>query len=110
MRKKPSDKILKEIDDFFALAKRTETKVSGAPKTKGFRAKESKQQATASCYVANARKLAKRNNLSLKPYRKLFCKKCSSFFTSDNSQIRINKGIKSIKCLKCGAYRRFKIS
>lgn len=93
MRKKPAKKILTEIDDFFKLAK-----------------EESKQNPKiASQHVAKARKLAKRSNLSIKKYRKLFCKKCNSFFTSENSQIRIKKGMKTIKCLQCRAYRRFKI-
>lgn len=89
MRKQPDSKILKEIDQLFGNAK--------------------KHPALAIKYVAKARKLAKRNNLSLKKYRKLFCRKCNSYFASKNSQIRIRKGMKSIKCLKCGAYRRFKL-
>ena len=89
MRKKPDDKILKEIDRLFQSAK----------KDPAFDVK----------YITKARKLAKRNNFSLKPYRKLFCRKCNSYFTLENSQIRIKKDLKTIKCLKCMTYRRFKI-
>lgn len=89
MRKKPGEKILNEINDFFEKAKTNPE--------------------LAVRYISQARKIARRKNISLKSYRKLFCKKCSSYFTSKNSQVRIKKGIKSIKCLKCGSYRRYSI-
>lgn len=93
MRKRPNEKALKEIKALFELAKQ---KALQKPKL-------------AIHYVARARKLAKHNNISLREYRKFFCKKCNSFFTVLNSQIRIKKGWKTIKCLCCGSYRRFKI-
>ena len=90
MRKRPDEKSLREIDSLFEKAK---TDPDNAPRC-----------------IIKARKIARRKNISLKHYRKLFCKKCSSYFTSKNSQVRIKKGIKTIKCLKCGGYRRFKLS
>ena len=90
MRKKPGEKILNEIDTLFSEAK---TNPDNAPRC-----------------IIKARKIARRKNISLKHYRKLFCKKCSSYFTSKNSQVRIKNKVKSVKCLKCGGYRRFRIS
>jgi RNase P subunit RPR2 len=89
MRKKPDEKILREINNLFSEAKTNPEE--------------------AAQYIKKARELAKRNNLSLRSYRKLFCKKCNSYFTAKNSITRIKKGIKSIKCLKCGSYRRFRV-
>lgn len=92
MRKIPDKKILMEIEELFRKAEDLKGRSEFARKC-----------------VLKARKLAKRNNISLKQYRRLFCKKCGSYFTSENSVLRIKKGIKTIKCLECGNYRRFKI-
>ncbi|MEM4215006.1 MAG: hypothetical protein QW484_01435 [Candidatus Pacearchaeota archaeon] len=93
MRKIPDAKIVKEIDKLFINAKKTRNKPKIARR-----------------YVAKARKLAKRNNFSLKKYRKLFCHKCNSFYSSKNSQLRIKKGNIIIKCLECGNYARYVIN
>jgi ribonuclease P protein subunit RPR2 len=90
MRKKPGKLVLKEIDELFVKAK-DNPKISKR-------------------YVAMARKLAKRNNISLKRYRRLFCHNCNTFFTGKNCIIRISNGNKSVKCLECGHYLRFKLS
>mgnify|MGYP001612764864 FL=1 len=52
--------------------------------------------------------LAMNKKISLKKYRKLFCKKCLASY-SGNEKIRIKKEIKSIECLKCGKINRWKI-
>lgn len=53
---------------------------------------------------------AKRNSFPLREKRKLFCKKCLSyFFVGNNCQIRINNKIKSIRCLNCGNTSRLKL-
>ncbi len=92
MRKKPDKLILKNINKLFALAK-----------------KESKKRPRLSKrYIALARKIAKRSNISLKNYRRLFCHKCNAFFVpGKNCQIRISKGKVSIKCLGCKSYVRY---
>ncbi|MBS3073691.1 hypothetical protein J4465_02755 [Candidatus Pacearchaeota archaeon] len=54
--------------------------------------------------------IAKRNSLPLRERRKLFCRKCLSyFFIGKNCQIKINKNIKAVKCLNCGNISRFKL-
>ena len=53
--------------------------------------------------------LAMNHNIKLGSLRKKFCKKCYSVFDSGNSEIRINKGFKIVKCLKCGFVGRWKI-
>jgi len=74
-----------------------------------FANKESKKRPKiAKKYVALARKLAKRNNISLKKYRRKFCKKCDTYFVpGKNCKIRLSKGKLSIKCLECGHYARY---
>lgn len=93
MRKIPDAKIIKEIDNLFIKAREAKNKPKIARR-----------------YVAKARKLAKRNNFSLKKYRRLFCHKCNSFYSSKNSQLRIKKGKLNIKCLECGSYARYVIN
>lgn len=52
--------------------------------------------------------LAKRNRFPLKEKRKLFCKKCLSyFFVGKNCQIRIKNKVKSVKCLSCRNISRY---
>ncbi len=59
--------------------------------------------------IKKAKKLAMSKNIKLGNLRKLFCKKCYAFFNSENSEIRIKKGFKIIKC-KCGYVSRYKLS
>jgi len=91
MRKKPDSKTLREIAQLFKLAKENKNKAINARR-----------------YIARARKLAKRNNISLKNYRKIFCHKCNSYFIlGKNCQIRLSKGKVSVKCLECGNHSRY---
>ncbi len=92
MRKEQDKLILDNIQKLFIFAK-----------------KESKKRPRlARKYVSLARKLAKRNNISLKNYRKKFCRKCNTYFVpGKNYKARLSKGKISIKCLKCGAYSRY---
>ena len=52
--------------------------------------------------IKKIKKLAMSKNIKLGDYRKKFCKKCYSLFNSNNSEIRIKKGFKIIKCKNCG--------
>ncbi len=58
-------------------------------------------------YVTMARRIAMKYRRKMpSEYRRRFCKKCFSFFTTSNCRIRIRRGIKSILCLNCGWRRR----
>ena len=59
--------------------------------------------------IKKAKKLAMSKNIKLKELRKKFCKKCYSPFDSDNSEIRVKKGFKILKCKKCGFLNRHKL-
>ena len=93
MRKKPDNRVLKDIDDLFAEAKNNAN----------INPLLSKRQ------VSTARKMAKRNNLSLRKYRRLFCHKCNAYFTGNNCQTRIKSNMKIMKCLECSHYNRYMI-
>lgn len=58
--------------------------------------------------IKKVKKLAMSQNIKLGDKRKLFCKKCFSPYM--NSEIRTRKGIKTVKCGKCGYVSRYKIS
>lgn len=58
--------------------------------------------------IKKAKKLAMSKNIKLKGLRKKFCKKCYYMFDSKNSEIKIKRGFKTIKC-KCGYVSRYKI-
>jgi len=58
--------------------------------------------------ILKIKKLAMNQKISLKKFRKEFCKKCLNPY-SGNEKIRINKGIKSITCKKCEYVSRWKI-
>lgn len=58
--------------------------------------------------IKKAKKLAMSKNIKLGNLKKKFCKKCYSLFNSKNSEIRIRKGFKMIKC-KCGYISRYKL-
>jgi len=94
MRKIPDKKVIEEINELFVKARK----------------ESATRPLAARRYIVLARKIAKRNNFSLKNYRRLFCHKCNSYFVPGrNCKIRISKGKKSIKCLECGNYTRIKI-
>lgn len=60
--------------------------------------------------IKKAKKTAMSKNIKLGDARKLFCKKCCSLFNSKNSEIRIKKGFKIIKCKKCSFVSRWKLN
>jgi len=57
--------------------------------------------------IKKIKKLAMGHNIKLGELRKFFCKKCLNPYI--NSKIRINKGIKSMKCNKCEHISRWKM-
>ncbi len=59
--------------------------------------------------IKKIRKLAMSKNIKLGFLRKTFCKKCFSYFDSKNSEVRIKKGMKIVKCKKCGQINRWKM-
>ena len=59
--------------------------------------------------IKKAKKLAMSKNIKLGNLKKKFCKKCYSLFNSKNSEIRIKRGFKIIKC-KCGHISRYKLT
>lgn len=59
--------------------------------------------------IKKAKKLAMSKNIKIGNLRKKFCKKCYSFFNTDNSETRIKKGFKIIKCKNCNYINRYKI-
>ena len=92
MRKEPDKLVLNNINKLFILAKKESRK----------RPKLAKK------YVALARKIAKRSNISLKKYKRKFCKKCNTYFVpGKNCKVRLSKGKISIKCFECGDYSRY---
>ncbi|MDD5699600.1 MAG: hypothetical protein PHH00_00175 [Candidatus Nanoarchaeia archaeon] len=58
--------------------------------------------------VKKIKRLSMRHGLNLGGLRKRFCRKCL-FPYSGKERIRINKGIKSVECEKCGYKNRWKI-
>jgi RNase P subunit RPR2 len=59
--------------------------------------------------IKKIKKLAMSRNIKIGDLRKKFCKKCYSFFNSKNSEIRIKKGFKTIKCKNCNWLSKYKI-
>ncbi len=59
--------------------------------------------------IRKVKKLAMSKKLKLTEYKKLFCKKCFSFFNSTNSETRIKKPFKTIKCKGCNYISRYKL-
>jgi predicted Zn finger-like uncharacterized protein len=59
--------------------------------------------------IKKIKQLAMSKNIKLGPLKKKFCKKCFTFFTPNNSQIRIKKPIKKIKCKNCNHVSRYKL-
>jgi len=60
--------------------------------------------------VKKARKLAMSKSIKLGSLRKKFCKKCLTPLTPNNSEIRIKKPFKIIKCKKCNYIGRYKLA
>ena len=59
--------------------------------------------------IKKAKTLASSKNTKLTNYKKKFCKECLTYFNSTNSQIRIKKPLKIIKCRSCGNISRYKL-
>ena len=57
--------------------------------------------------IKKIKKLAMSQNVSLKEFRKKFCKKCFTPF--GNSKIRIKNKIKIVECKNCGYVSKWKI-
>ena len=60
--------------------------------------------------IKKAKRLAMSKNIKLGNLRKKFCKKCLTFLTPNNSEIRIKKLLKIIKCKSCNHISRYKIN
>jgi RNase P subunit RPR2 len=58
--------------------------------------------------IKKIKKVAMGQKISLKKFRKEFCKKCLVPY-SGKEKVRINHGIKSITCEKCGNISRWKM-
>jgi len=59
--------------------------------------------------IKKVKRLAMSKNIKLGVKRKLFCKKCYTFFTSKYSEVRIKNKMKTIKCKYCGNISRWKL-
>jgi len=59
--------------------------------------------------IKKAKRLAMSKNIKLGSLRKKFCKKCLIFFTPNNSEIKIKKPLKIIKCKTCNYISRYKL-
>ena len=59
--------------------------------------------------IKTAKKLAMSKNIKLGQLKQRFCKKCLSYYDSDNSEIRIKKQLKRITCKKCGYVARYQM-
>lgn len=59
--------------------------------------------------IKKIKKLASSKNIKIGYNRKKFCRNCNNLFNSDNSQIRIKKGFKIIRCGNCGIISRYKL-
>jgi len=60
--------------------------------------------------IKKAKALAMSKNIKLGSLRKKFCKKCLTFFAPNNSEIRIRKPYRIIKCKNCRHLNRYKLS
>ena len=59
--------------------------------------------------IRKIKKLAMSKNIRLSDYKKKFCKKCLSYFNPNNSEIRIKKGFKTVKCKECDNVSRWRM-
>jgi len=60
--------------------------------------------------IKKAKKLASSKNIKLGNLKRKFCKKCFTFFTTNNNEIRIKKPFKIIKCKNCNHISRYKLN
>jgi len=60
--------------------------------------------------IKKAKTLAMSKNIKLGSLRKKFCKKCFNFFTPNNSEIRIKKPYKMVRCRNCKYISKYKLS
>jgi len=60
-------------------------------------------------YVTLARRIAMKFNISLRKYKRRFCKKCNIYFTSKTVRIRYQKKDMRVTytCLMCGNVQRY---
>ncbi|MFA7707810.1 MAG: hypothetical protein WCX73_02565 [Candidatus Pacearchaeota archaeon] len=59
--------------------------------------------------IKKIKKLAMSKNIKLGSLKKRFCKKCYLLFNTKNSEIRIKKRFKTLKCKKCEYISRYKL-
>ena len=59
--------------------------------------------------IKKIKKLAQSRNVKITEYKKLFCNKCLTFFTTTNNSVRIKKPYKIITCLTCKYKNRRKL-
>jgi len=64
-------------------------------------------QSKSSGQLKKIKRIAMRKKISLKEYKKLFCKKCLTPYHLP--KIRINDKIKVIECENCGKINRWKV-
>ena len=57
--------------------------------------------------IKKAKRIAMSKNIKLTSYKKKFCKKCFNLYTLKNSELRIKKPLKIIKCRNCGYVSRY---
>jgi RNase P subunit RPR2 len=60
--------------------------------------------------IKKIKKLAMSKNIKLGSLRKKFCKKCYNLFDSKNSETRVKKWFKIVKCKKCNYVSRWKMN
>lgn len=60
--------------------------------------------------IKKIKKLAMHHHISLNKYKKLFCSGCFSVFNKDNSETRMKKGFKIIKCKRCNKIKRINLN
>ena len=71
-------------------------------------AKKEKNEALASRYIEIALEAARKSHIKISKELKLsYCPKCFSVFKRGNFSIRLEKGKKIVKCLKCSHVKRF---
>jgi len=59
--------------------------------------------------IKKAKRLAMSKKIKFSNLRKKFCKKCFTLFTPNNSEIRIKKPLKIVKCKNCNHISRYKL-
>ncbi len=59
--------------------------------------------------IKKVKRLAMSRNIKLRDLRKRFCRKCLRLFDSSNSEVRVKKGFKVVRCKGCGYVGRYKL-